>query len=337
MHVDMKRIIITSTILLFSCFNMNAQTCLPDGISFFAQSQIDSFMINYPGCTEIEGFLAVGIENGWDDIDIANFDSLINVSSIGGYFKLWNNDPLSDFTGLNNLVSIGGDLLIESNSSLESLIGLENLASIGGEMKIYANNYMTSTEGVDNLISIGGDLKIQNNNALPSINGLMSVESIDGGLTITSNYSLLSLGGLNNIAASSITSLSVTSNASLSECAIQSVCDYLDLADNVVSISNNASGCNNVSEVEQVCVALSVGNLNTENQWSIYPNPSTSIVYISADQSIDHISIYNQIGKLIIQKSGDVNSINVSNLSPGAYIIEVKIENLIMREKLIVE
>ena len=32
-----------------------AQPCLPEGITFTTQAQIDSFQINYPNCTEIEG------------------------------------------------------------------------------------------------------------------------------------------------------------------------------------------------------------------------------------------------------------------------------------------
>ena len=34
---------------------LSGQTCLPDGITFVRQSQIDSFPFNYPGCTIIEG------------------------------------------------------------------------------------------------------------------------------------------------------------------------------------------------------------------------------------------------------------------------------------------
>ena len=48
-------IILTFSFLLFT-FYLNAQSpCLPEGITFTTQEQIDSFQINYPGCTEIEG------------------------------------------------------------------------------------------------------------------------------------------------------------------------------------------------------------------------------------------------------------------------------------------
>ena len=33
--------------------------CLPQGIIFTIQAQIDSFQVNYPGCTEIEGYVEI--------------------------------------------------------------------------------------------------------------------------------------------------------------------------------------------------------------------------------------------------------------------------------------
>jgi hypothetical protein len=32
-----------------------SQGCLPEGITFTTQAQIDSFQINYPGCNAVEG------------------------------------------------------------------------------------------------------------------------------------------------------------------------------------------------------------------------------------------------------------------------------------------
>ena len=35
------------------------ETCLPDGITFVLQSQVDNFQTNYPNCTEIEGSVTI--------------------------------------------------------------------------------------------------------------------------------------------------------------------------------------------------------------------------------------------------------------------------------------
>ena len=56
-----------------------AQPCLPEGITFNTQEEIDNFQTNYPNCTEIEG--GVKIEGN----DITNLDGLNVITSIGEY------------------------------------------------------------------------------------------------------------------------------------------------------------------------------------------------------------------------------------------------------------
>ncbi|MCD4665334.1 MAG: hypothetical protein K8R68_08680, partial [Bacteroidales bacterium] len=51
----MKKIILAIAVIAFSHTSVLAQPCLPEGITFITQAQIDSFQINYPDCTEIEG------------------------------------------------------------------------------------------------------------------------------------------------------------------------------------------------------------------------------------------------------------------------------------------
>ena len=50
-------------LMLLLSFSMFSQSCLPQGISFTSQAQIDSFPINYPGCTEIEGPVTISGSN----------------------------------------------------------------------------------------------------------------------------------------------------------------------------------------------------------------------------------------------------------------------------------
>ncbi len=104
-------------------------SCLPEGIVFTTQTQIDSFQINYPGCTEIEGDVGIGLPLGTD---------------------------ITNLYGLNVLNTIEGDLIILCNSSITDLTGLDNLTSIGGNLTIIYNNALTSLRGLENLTSIGG-------------------------------------------------------------------------------------------------------------------------------------------------------------------------------------
>jgi len=56
-----------------------SQPCLPNGITFLTQEQIDNFQINNPNCTEIVG--GVLIEGN----DITNLDGLNVITSVGDY------------------------------------------------------------------------------------------------------------------------------------------------------------------------------------------------------------------------------------------------------------
>ncbi|MCK9205174.1 MAG: hypothetical protein M0P58_12175, partial [Bacteroidales bacterium] len=59
-----------------------SQGCLPEGITFTDQAQIDSFQVNYPGCSQIEGSVRI---NG---VDIDNLNGLSVLTSIGGDLEI---------------------------------------------------------------------------------------------------------------------------------------------------------------------------------------------------------------------------------------------------------
>ena len=201
-----------ASIILFLFIQATAfsQSCLTEGIIFSTQAQIDSFQINYPGCTEIEGSVIISGK------DIVDLNGLNVITSIGGNLQIHDNDLLSDFTGLENLVNIYGSLeigydIIEDipvytigNPSLTSLAGLDNLNSIGGKIAIIGNNALTSLAGLNLGDSISGSLLIYDNNGLTNLNGLESYKYIEGSLSIGSNYgfgnsALTSLTGLENL------------------------------------------------------------------------------------------------------------------------------------------
>jgi hypothetical protein len=281
----MKNLSFLITVLVFFQITAFSQSCLPYGITFSTQAQIDSFQINYPGCSEIEGGVFIGVNTGHcyiknlnglnvltyigGDLVIRNNDSLTSLTglegltsirgalSIGVYLAV-GNPALTSLTGLDNLTSIGGDLNIFCNDALTSLTGLEGLNSIGGDLWIVRNNALTSITGLEGLSSIGGGLEIGSymfggNDALTSLTGLDNVTTIGGDLVIKNNDSLASLTGLDNIEASSIDNLYIAGNSSLSTCEVQSICDYLSSPAGTVDIHNNASGCNNSPEVANAC------------------------------------------------------------------------------------
>ena len=224
-------------ILLIIRVNTQAQSCLPDGITFTTQSQIDSFQFNYPDCTEIEGDVTIF---GFEFWEITNLNGLSLVTSIGSDLTIYMNEALTDLTGLEGLTFVGGDLTINGNLYMTSLTGLDNLTSIGGSLRIYWNDSLTSLTGLENLTSVGGSLVIQDIPALTSLVGLNNLTSIGGGLMIDNNITLNSLTGLDNIDAGSISNLYIRNNSSLSNCAVQSICDYLASPNGTIEIHDNA-------------------------------------------------------------------------------------------------
>ena len=139
----MKKLIISMIILLCIFFISHkglAQGCLPEGITFGSQAQIDNFKSDYPGCTQIEGDVSI-TKGSWGN-NAYNLDSL------------------------NILTYIGGDLTI-TNTGLISLKGLENLQMISGTITITGNSMLTSLSGLENIDkSAVRDLVIHNNASL---------------------------------------------------------------------------------------------------------------------------------------------------------------------------
>jgi hypothetical protein len=193
----MKKLLLLPAMVAFGHSVVFTQGCLPEGITFTTQEQIDNFQINYPGCTEIEGNVQIGVVPGY--LNITNLSGLSVVTSINGDLFFNCNYGLTSLAGLENLTSIGGSLKIFANHALNNLVGLEGLTFVGGDLSIHPNSAMINLQGLDNLTSIGGNLEIFDNNALTSLMGLENVTSILGGLSISSNPALTSLSILSNL------------------------------------------------------------------------------------------------------------------------------------------
>jgi hypothetical protein len=230
----MKKFSILFFVFHFSFFifhSVSAQwgcSCLPEGITFTNQAQIDSFQINYPGCNVIEGSVIIhGYEfinfsgmNGLTEIqgnleirlcNLSNLQGLENLSQIGGNLiiqKQSEGAPIGfvNLSGLDNLEYIGGDMVI-SRTTLESMEGLGSLSIVGGDFTIGGsgsffppgNPFLTSLSGMSQLETIGGNFFIGSNQQLTNLSGLENLASVGGGLSCFYNSSLVNLSGLENL------------------------------------------------------------------------------------------------------------------------------------------
>lgn len=228
------------------------QPCLPEGITFTTQTQIDNFKNNHPDCTEIEGNVLISGNN------ITNFYALNEIVSIGGDLTIQNNNQLVNITGFDHLYHIDGSLTIKNNSYLRKLTGLNNIMSIGGTLRISNNQLLTSLYGIGNTNSIGGDLIIDSNLVLDNMHSLYGIASIGsvpgtGKISINSNAALTSLNSLGNIDPATINELHISFNPLLSDCDMASVCAFLAEPGGIIDIHDNGEGCDSPEEVMEDC------------------------------------------------------------------------------------
>ena len=392
--------------------SLHCQHCLPEGITFSSQAQIDSFQFNYPGCKKIIGDVKI------DGDDITNLNGLIGLTSTGG-LRIIDNCSLMNLSGLDNLDSVGGNVIIGGNNNLNSISALDRLTFIPGDLEIgsfYSQNYhgnplLTSLAGLNNIDSVGGSLNIfrcaslfdltglerlkqigsglgiggmwSGGNSLQYLSGLDSLVSVGGGLDIVFNSGLQNLHGLEKLVQiggdlsiygnDSMTSLSglvnltsiggginlgnflyypgnlllrdiselenvtingdinIAGNHALSECAIESICNYLANPIGTTLIYYNAPGCNTPEEVKQACDSLPVPEISKPCRFIIHPNPfyeTTMICFELDTPAAIEVIIYDKLGKVVREfprkeyQPGD-NSVTwqAEGLPAGIYLI----------------
>ena len=187
----MKIISIILILVLSFGAKLIAQECLPEGITFTEQEQIDNFQYDYPNCSEIEGNLLIAGE------DITNLFGLNVINVIQGNLEI-------------------GDFIMEGNPNLQNLNGFEGLTSIGGNLSIYANGSLLTINGLDNLSSVNGNLAIRYNSTLQDISALYNIdESSIASLGIVGNESLAdcNVGNICNYLSDPNGAVSITLNA----------------------------------------------------------------------------------------------------------------------------
>ena len=345
----MKAIFLFINFILVIQLSLSSQSCLPEGITFLNQQEIDNFQTNFPGCSIIEGDVWI---HGYD---IDNLNGLSILTEIGGEL-LVDSTHLTDLQGLNSLTTIGKDLQISRNnflyhlngldalteisgpiyvsfSGVENFLGMPEIASIGG-LEIYYTG-TKSFDGLQGITSINGNLNLINGYYLNSLTGLENVQSINGFLQIFLT-GLKDLSGLDNIDPNSISDISIYMNDSLSECDVESICNYLAGPGGSVNINNNATGCNNQEEILDACFSKTSEFPEFENSITIYPNPTKNLLFFSPKhlKPITEITVYDQLGQIVIHKKGIIDKIDISEFHNGIYLILFQSNGITFREKI---
>ena len=314
----MKKLILLLAMVTISHSIVFSQGCLPEGITFTTQAQINNFPIWYAGCTVIDGDVYVY------GTDIINLDSLNQLDSIGGKFVIHYNDALTSITGLDSLVYVGGDLVIKNNLNLTSISGLGLLVYVGGKLEISTNYNLPGITGFSSLDHVGWNMEILSNLSLTSITGLTVVSYIGGSLffgsnswcglpemyklTAVSNDLILSNSGFTNLTGlDSLTyvggKLLIAFNSQLENLwalnKLTSIGQSFDLNGN--SSLTNLTGLENlITIVGDLRIIGTDGLINLEGlnnlitvAGNLYISNNTALTSLEGLDSLNHESIYN--------------------------------------------
>ncbi len=294
--------LITSIFLFLFIGTATAYACLPGGITFTTQAQIDNFPIDYPGCTTIEGSVIIY------NTGITNLNGLSGITSIGGDLQILFNFSLTNLNGLAALTSIGGNFYFSSNDAVTSLNGLSALTTVGLVLHLEGNDGLSNLNGLGALTSIGSDFNLINNSNLINLNGVNALTTIGGLLRIQSNNALSSLSGLNLL--NSVESILIRNNP---------VLPNVDNLNNLlyaggVGIVNNAAltslnglgslisaGHLNFTDNPVLTVIPPFNNLTQATSLNVYNNSAlTSLGGFNNLTSLQTISIYGNSALLSI-------------------------------------
>ncbi len=307
-------------------------------------AQVERFSggLSISNCTQLASLNGLENTTTIDFLQISNCDALTDLSGLDGlttissFVQIRQNALLAHLYGLEALQSIEGFVQIENNDALLDLAGLSSLASINSFVQIQNDPQLESLDGPDVLTAIGGYLQISSNPVLTDLSGLSSLQNISSFLQISNNNTLASIHGLEGLDPTSFSLLTLTSCPSLSQCAIESVCTYLD-GTGQRAISGNAPGCASVAEVQTACLTIGLDE-HLATPLTLFPNPAHGSVRVDGIVATTPVEIVDGLGVLVGRRTlSSASVLDVRDLAPGVYVLRSNDHGASVNVRLIIE
>lgn len=269
------------------------------------------------------------------------------LSHIGGDLIIRNQPLMQSLSGeydriespaFNSLLAIDGEIRISNNLQLQHLNGLQNLIETGSFIRISANRSLQQLNGFQNLNTTEA-LRIEHNVNLHTLQGFENLTNIRDYLLITGNHSLTSLEGFEGLLPETVQSVYVAGNHSLSDCAVESLCNYLIEQEGEAHFSNNAGGCNSNADVIEACYTALPDEILMQ-ELGLYPNPASESIYIIGlpdGMKLHSLQIRNHTGQLVRELVHPPMKIATHDLSPGMYLFSLEVGNEILQKKVVVK
>jgi len=155
------------------------------------------------------------------------------------------------------------------------------------------------------------------NDAIPVITNLVvNIGGSTQAITVLNDYLYLAINNPNKIYRINLSN----SNSTLEEIAtLQNNVSALETYNNELYIGSG----NTVKKLNLNTLSIP-NNQIIENDYKIYPNPTTEFIFISGDiKKSNNIKVYDINGRLIINEINIQNKVNVSKLESGIYFIQI--------------
>ena len=218
---------------------------------------------------------------------------------------------------------VSGSTLTITNSTISGNVGRDDTTTEGDEITITGGS-SPSTVTITNSIIGGEAQRNATNNDITN----------DGSLTIDSNtfvtQSIVNNGTLIGTATQSnlagIFDSTVTSNFTAP--------NALQLNGGVIETIKLASGI--TAGAMPVLSTLGVEEKSLNNYVSIYPNPVLNELLIKTNNlNVEKVELFNVLSKSINALNIDNELINVSNISPGIYLLSIKTDKGTLTKRII--
>lgn len=99
---------------------------------------------------------------------------------------------------------------------------------------------------------------------------------------------------------------------------------YTSLGDFDVTLTTHKGNCIETLTKTITVSVLGEAGFNITEDWTIYPNPTSKYIYFDNIKNQDLVTIYNNLGQVVIQKNKlEDSKLNISNLSKGIYHLSI--------------
>ena len=192
------------------------------------------------------------------------FYGLTSLNYIGGSLKLseWS---LESTSGLDNLNNVNKIEIYECNSTTLAG-GFEQFDTLLEGLYIDDNFSLINLNGFSSLQYIGADLEIRDCAQLQSLSALINLNTVEGEVEIGKNPILTSLSGLDSVIPNQIENLWIYKCDSLSYCALENICEYIDQQYGLSAIYDNNINCNSILDVTNDCNIMTNSNIENVNK-----------------------------------------------------------------------